>query len=146
MKMFFSKCFPINPKSLKDIRSFTRIFFQQINISTDQIEDLVLVLMEAVSNVMKHAYGNKISEEMLKIKINLKDQKLIIIEILDKGKFVKIEDLRSRNLSDIRAGGLGLFFIGEIMDKIEFMKNKDGEWNNHLVISKKIINQPLYPC
>jgi hypothetical protein len=50
---------------------------------------------------------------------------------------IKLNQFRSRNLKDVRAGGLGLFFIGEIMDKIKFMQTNK-KWNNHLIISKKI--------
>jgi len=93
--------------------------------------------MEAVSNILKHAYDNKISKDTLKIKLKLEDKNLITVQIFDKGKFIKLNQFRSRNLKDVRAGGLGLFFIGEIMDKIKFMQTNK-KWNNHLIISKKI--------
>jgi len=131
------KEFSIHPDNLKHIRIYVKIFFIKLKIKSAQIDDLVLVIMEAVSNILKHAYDNKISKDTLKIKLKLEDKNLITVQIFDKGKLIKLNQFRSRNLKDVRAGGLGLFFIGEIMDKIKFMQ-KNKKWNNHLIISKKI--------
>ena len=45
--------------------------------------------------------------------------------------------IRHRKIDDIKPGGLGTFFIQQIMDAVVF---KEGEkpWINHLILSKKI--------
>ena len=44
--------------------------------------------------------------------------------------------VKPRNLSDIKAGGLGTFFIGQIMDEVIFKTSKV-DWVNHLILTKK---------
>ena len=40
-----------------------------------------------------------------------------------------------RKLDDIKAGGLGTFFIGQIMDEVTF-KTSATDWVNHLILKK----------
>ena len=44
---------------------------------------------------------------------------------------------RHREIDNVKPGGLGTFFIQEIMDAVEF---KDGKkpWINHLVLTKQL--------
>jgi anti-sigma regulatory factor (Ser/Thr protein kinase) len=46
------------------------------------------------------------------------------------------ENIKPRDLSDIKAGGLGTFFIGQIMDEVIFKTSKV-DWVNHLILTKK---------
>ena len=72
----------------------------------------------------------------MEIKISLKDGKLEI-GFFDKGKAVVPENIQHRQLDDIKPGGLGTFFIKQIMDGAVFKKDQKG-WVNHLVLTKKI--------
>ena len=42
-----------------------------------------------------------------------------------------------QHLDDIKPGGLGTFFIKQIMDDAVFKKDQQ-QWVNHLILSKKI--------
>ena len=48
-----------------------------------------------------------------------------------------IEKIKSRELNDIKPGGLGIFFINEIFDDIHWVKG-DPDWNNVLEIKKRL--------
>ena len=72
----------------------------------------------------------------MEIKISLKDGELEI-GFYDKGKPVVPGNVQHRKLDDIKPGGLGTFFIKQIMDGAVFKKDKQG-WVNHLVLTKKI--------
>ena len=72
----------------------------------------------------------------MEIKISLKDGELEI-GFFDKGKAVVPENIKHRKLDDIKPGGLGTFFIKEIMDAAVFKKYQKG-CINHLVLTKKI--------
>ena len=72
----------------------------------------------------------------MQIKISLKDGNLEI-GFFDKGKPVVPENIQHRKLDDIKPGGLGTYFIKEIMDEAIFKKNQKG-WINHLILTKKI--------
>ena len=138
MKLFTSKQFSINPENLKHIRTFARDFFNQLQIEKEQTENLVLAIIEAASNIMEHAYENNISIDVLEIVMNILPNHVLEIQILDKGKPIQLDKIKSRNLKDIRAGGLGIYFVGEIMDEVKFLKEENSKWNNRLIISKKI--------
>ena len=132
-----SKDFLVSTASLKDVRTFSREVFEKINLPQDQKDELVLAIAEAAQNIVKHAYKD-IAEtsDRMEIRISLKDSDLEI-GFFDKGKAVIPENIKHRKLDDIKPGGLGTFFIKQIMDAAVFKKDQK-EWVNHLVLTKKI--------
>jgi anti-sigma regulatory factor (Ser/Thr protein kinase) len=72
----------------------------------------------------------------MRIKINHTNDGLLTLELFDKGKAAVPENIKPRNLDDIKAGGLGTFFIGQIMDEVIFKTSKI-DWVNHLVLKKQ---------
>ena len=94
-------------------------------------------MAEAAQNIVKHGYkGVESTADRMEIKISLKDGNLEI-GFFDKGKPVVPENIQHRKLDDIKPGGLGTFFIKQIMDGAVFKKDQKG-WVNHLVLTKKI--------
>ena len=92
---------------------------------------------EAAQNIVKHAYkGVENTSDHMQIRISLKDDNLEI-GFFDKGKPVVAENIQHRKLDDIKPGGLGTFFIKQIMDDAVFKKDQQ-KWVNHLILSKKI--------
>ena len=137
MNLSESKDFLVSPASLKEIRAFSREIFEKININEDLKDELVLAIAEAAQNIVKHAYKNiNSTTDKMEIKISLKDSELEI-GFFDKGRPVDSANVRHRKIDDIKPGGLGTFFIKQIMDAVVF---KEGEkpWINHLVLTKKI--------
>ena len=137
MNLSESKDFIVSSASLKEIRAFSREIFEKININEDLKDELVLAIAEAAQNIVKHAYKNIDStKDKMEIKISLKDSELEI-GFFDKGRPVDTDNVRHRKIDDIKPGGLGTFFIQQIMDAVVF---KEGEkpWINHLVLTKKI--------
>ena len=132
-----SKDFLVSTASLKEVRTFSREVFEKINLPQDQKDELVLAIAEAAQNIVKHAYKD-IAEtsDRMEIKISLKDSDLEI-GFFDKGKAVIPENIQHRKLDDIKPGGLGTFFIKQIMDAAVFKKDQK-EWVNLLVLTKKI--------
>ena len=121
---------------LKEVRSFSREVFEKVNINQDLKDELVLAIAEAAQNIVKHAYQGEDTDDKMEIKISLKDNDLEI-GFFDKGKAVVPENVKHRKLDDIKPGGLGTFFIKQIMDNAVFKKDQNG-WVNHLVLTKKI--------
>ena len=60
----------------------------------------------------------------MRIKINFTESGLLTLELFDKGKAVVPENIKPRKLDDIKVGGLGTFFIGQIMDQVVFKTRK----------------------
>ena len=137
MNISESKDFPVHTKSLREVRDFARNIFDQSPIFNDQKDELVLAIAEAAQNIVKHAYKDiENTNDTMQIKISFKDNELEI-GFFDKGKAVVPENVQHRKLDDIKPGGLGTFFIKQIMDAAVFKKDEKG-WVNHLILTKKI--------
>ena len=128
--------FVVSSSSLKQVRSFSREVFEKVNIDQDLKDELVLAIAEAAQNIVKHAYQGEDTDDKMEIKISLEKGHLEI-GFFDTGLPAVPENITHRNLDDIKPGGLGTYFIKEIMDGAVFKKDKKG-WVNHLVLTKKI--------
>ena len=131
------KDFFVKSSSLKDVRSFSREVFDKLQLDQDLKDELVLAIAAAAQNIVKHAYKDiEETSDKMEITISLKEGELEI-GFFDKGRAVDQNNVRHRKIDDIKPGGLGTFFIQQIMDAVVF---KEGEkpWINHLVLTKKI--------
>ena len=128
--------FEVNSSNLKHVRSFCREVFEKLNIDQELKDELVLAIAEAAQNIVKHAYQGEDTDDKMEIKISLNNGELEI-GFFDKGRPVDKNNVRHRKIDDIKPGGLGTFFIQQIMDAVVF---KEGEkpWINHLILTKKI--------
>jgi len=137
MTLSESKDFVVHSSNLKEVRIFSREVFEKINLPQEQKDELVLAIAEAAQNIVKHAYKDvEETNDKMQIKISFKDNQLEI-GFFDKGKPVIPENIQHRKLDDIKPGGLGTFFIKQIMDEAVFKKDQKG-WVNHLVLTKTI--------
>ena len=133
------KAFLVKSSSLKDVRTFYREVFEKLQIEQNLKDELVLAIAEAAQNIVKHAYkDNPDTKDIMVVKISCEDNKLQIA-FYDMGTPVDPKKIKHREIDNIKPGGLGTFFIQEIMDAVEF---KDGgkPWINHLVLTKKLKN------
>ena len=130
--------FIVNSASLKEVRSFSREVFEKIKINQDLKDELVLAIAEAAQNIVKHAYKDiETNDDKMEIKISLGKNDELEIGFFDKGKPVDGAKVRHRNIDDVKPGGLGTFFIQQIMDAVVF---REGEkpWINHLILTKQL--------
>ena len=134
--MYFeeTKNFNIESASLKDVRVFAREVFKKDLIFEKHTDDLVLALAEAAQNIVKHGYNSQPTKDEMKIVIKFHNN-ILSMELMDKGKPVVPSNIKPRDLDDIKAGGLGTFFIGQIMDEVVFKTTKVN-WVNHLILTK----------
>jgi len=128
------KEFTVESSSLKEIRSFAREVLAKDPIFENSKDDVVLALAEAAQNIVKHAYNGQPTGDKMRVEIKF-DTKQLIIELFDKGKPAIPQNIKPRKLDDIKAGGLGTFFIGQIMDEVIF-KTTATDWVNHLILKK----------
>ena len=119
MNITESKDFLVSSSSLKEVRDFAREIFSKSTILEAQKDELVLAIGEATQNIVKHAYKNENTSDRMQIKISFKDNELEI-GFYDKGKPVKPENIKHRKLDDVKPGGLGTFFIKQIMDAVSY--------------------------
>ena len=131
------KAFLVKSSSLKDVRTFCKEVFERLDIDQNLKDELVLAIAEAAQNIVKHAYKDKTDvNEIMVVEISfIKDE--LKIAFYDMGTPVDPKKVKHREIDNIKPGGLGTFFIQEIMDAVEF---KDGKkpWINHLVLTKQL--------
>lgn len=90
---------------------------------------MALAVDEALANVIKHAYGGA-RDKTIEIDIqqlNQKDKSSgVEIRIRDYGKTVEPSKIKSRELTDVRPGGLGVHIMKKIMDQVIYECPPDG--------------------
>ena len=131
------KAFLVNSSSLKEVRNFCREVFEKLQIQQELKDELVLAIAEAAQNIVKHAFKNSADvNELMVVEISCENNKLQIA-FYDRGTPVDPKKVKHREIDNVKPGGLGTFFIQEIMDAVEF---KDGNkpWINHLVLTKQL--------
>ena len=131
------KDFEATSANLKLVRTFAREVFQKSERLNGQQEELVLAIAEAAQNIVKHAYKDVVNPDKMRVKISF-DENELVIDLLDRGKPVVPANIKPRKLDDIKPGGLGTFFIGQIMDEVLFKTSKSEDWVNHLILKKTI--------
>jgi len=129
-----SKEFKVHSSNLKEIRTFAREVLAKDDILKSTSDDVVLAIAEAAQNIVKHAYNGKETSDNLKVEISYNNNQLKI-DLYDRGEPAIPTNIKPRNVDDIKPGGLGTFFIGQIMDEVMF-KTSATDWVNHLILIK----------
>lgn len=124
------------PSRLKLVRCIVRDTADMAGLGIEQVDQVVLAVNEACMNVIQHAYAmdpdGSIEVEMLS------DGLALTIRIRDNAPRVDKTAIRSRNLDDIRPGGLGMHMIKTLMDEYSFLDQESGAGN--LLEMKKYIS------
>ena len=128
------KEFPVDSASLKDVRTFAREVLAKDEMFNSTKDDVVLAIAEAAQNIVKHAYSGEPTGDTMRVEISFKENQLKI-DLYDKGKPAIPQNIKPRKIDDIKPGGLGTFFIGQIMDEVVF-KTSASDWVNHLILTK----------
>ena len=84
--------------------------------------DVVLSVDEALTNVIKHAYhgANDRPIEVTFRPLKIEGGVAVRIEVRDWGDVVEPQEIKSRELSDVRPGGLGVHIMHSCMDEVSF--------------------------
>lgn len=95
--------------------------------------DLKLVLGEALSNIVSHAYDGNANKPIF-IDLHF-DTERVEIRIRDYGRKTEPKDLKSFDLNDYREGGIGLYLIKKLTDY--YYLDLSVEVGNQLVLIKR---------
>ena len=91
---------------------------------TRQANRLRLVLVEAYSNVVRHAHKNQPNLPVL-IRLELKDRDLAL-EIWDHGKGFDLSTYLPPNPNDKKENGYGWLIMNRLMDRVEYRLQVNG--------------------
>lgn len=104
------------------------------------VDALVMAVNEACANIISHGYGKEKSGEIILEVFHNNNE--MVVRLTDFAATVDCSKLKERDINDIRPGGLGMFFINELMDKVEFSVPESGV-GNILQLTKKIKSEEL---
>lgn len=120
LPLLAEKTFCSQPSELQAIRQLVRELMEQQGCSEQICNDAIMAVNEACMNIIQHAYCGEADGKII-IEI-LKDNNFIVFRLTDFGPPVDKRMCKSRDLDDVRPGGLGVHIIESVMDKMEFIE------------------------
>ncbi len=107
---------------LETVRDFVEEAAREFGFGDDDVSNIVLAVDEACTNIIKHAYEGA-STGTITVEIR-REGKTFSVRIRDNGKAFNPDgleppDLR-RHLTEFRRGGLGVYLMRRLMDKVEY--------------------------
>ena len=127
-----------DPEMLCAVRGALTVLAEKLGFSEADCRAVVLAVDEALTNIIRHAYGGQTEKpiEAMFRRVSFDDDRLhgeaLEIVLEDRGPAVDREKLCGRPLEEVRPGGLGLHFIHQSMDRVEF-RRENGRNQLHLV-------------
>ena len=127
---------PAHIDYLGDLRDFVVRIGRKHGFSDKHINAFKLSVDEAATNIIRHAYRESDDQGLITIRAVVKKNSLTL-SLIDQGiyfdpKRVKNPDL-NRYVDIGKKGGLGIFIMRKLMDKIDYRKTEEG---NELRITK----------
>lgn len=115
---------PADSVNLDIIRKFVGGISENMGFTEEEVYKIELAVDEACANVVKHAYlTNSKKEPIINIEAHEKKDRLEIT-IFDKGKGFDPKKVKKPEIEEymkkMKRGGLGLYLIKELMDKVSF--------------------------
>ena len=127
---------PSRPDRLRLVRETVAAAGNLAGCSMDSTHDMVIAVDEALQNVIRHAYVGDL-EGPIDVCISRLDDDIVIL-IQDQAPTIDPSKVKPRDLDDVRPGGLGTHFIGEVMDLVEFLPPSENG-GNVLKMVKRIV-------
>jgi len=122
MKQTLSTAIKSETGQLETVRAFVEDAAREFGFPDDDIANIVLAVDEACTNIIKHAYGGA-TNGTIEIDVRRKG-KTFSIHIKDNGKAFNPDGIEPPNLrqhlTEFRRGGLGVYLMRRLMDKVEY--------------------------
>lgn len=119
-----------NPNLLCVVRAAMERLTELFGFAAPECRSVTRAVDEALTNIMRHAYGGRVDQpiEMLCQRVakrrSAEGGEGLEILLADRGPAVDPAKLRGRRLDEIKPGGLGLHFIRQSMDTVEFTRTR----------------------
>ena len=128
------------PRFLSAVRALVGELAGRIGFDENQCGKISLAMDEAICNVINHGYERRTDGRIWISVWPLEDPAGIRVVIEDQAKQVEPSTIKSRDLEDIRPGGLGVHLIREIMDEVVYEQRSQG--GMRLTMSKRQHTSP----
>jgi serine/threonine-protein kinase RsbW len=125
-------------ENLSKIRTFIQDITSAVGFTQKSIDNMMLAVDEACTNIIKHAYKSYPDGEII-IKVKYEAKKLIIT-IIDYGKAFAPETVPEPDIQEYyrqhKVGGLGMYLMKTLMDDVEYI-SVPGKYNQ-VLLSKSL--------
>lgn len=109
-------------QNLSAIREFVSKHAEEQGFSSKKVADIQLAVDEAYTNIIKHAYKNDSSKEVI-INLEFDDDKMIVT-LTDHGIGFDIEKYKrpdlKKQIERKKRGGMGVYLIRKLMDDVTY--------------------------
>lgn len=134
MNLRFDVRLPTDAKSVPLVRGLLRQALSSLGVAEEGIEELVLALTEACSNVVQHAGAHE--EYQVDVAI---DDRVCRISVIDQGAGFD-EEAPGRSPSSLLDGGRGLLLMRALVDRLAFLQDPDGR--HRVTLEKDLATEP----
>ena len=115
---------PIETANLEIIREFVARIARNVGFSEENIHRIELAVDEASTNVIKHAYkDSQTNNQYIFVEVATYGDRLEI-DVIDSGKGFDPAHIKTPEMDEylkkMKRGGLGLYLIKTLMDKVEY--------------------------
>jgi serine/threonine-protein kinase RsbW len=121
-------------ENLSVIRNFIAASAEQAGMSKEELNDIILAVDEACTNIIKHAY-NSVPDGEIIITIDRKGRKFTVT-IIDYGKNFEPEIVKKPDIQEYyrqkKVGGLGMYLMKTLMDEVKYI-SVPGKYNKVLM-------------
>lgn len=131
-------CRPAKLSMLGDLRQFVESAAQHSGLNSEDVFSFKLSAEEILTNIMQYGYEGK-DPGLIALSFELDHQKAVM-KIWDDGAYFPLDHV---DVPDVNAGweerklgGLGIYFVKELMDKVSYVKDKNQ--TNLLVLEKNL--------
>jgi anti-sigma regulatory factor (Ser/Thr protein kinase) len=115
---------PSDPAVLFLVRSLVERLGLRLDFTRQEVERMVLAVDEACTNVIRHAYQNRLRESIV-VGFHVFADRLEV-RIRHYGTPVDPKTLQLRDLTEVRPGGLGIHFIQQGVDGVFYEIPEEG--------------------
>jgi sigma-B regulation protein RsbU (phosphoserine phosphatase) len=112
----FAVTVPADARYLKVVRAFFKPLMEE-HFGEEGAGMIILALDESCSNIVKHR--SQLDGGLIHVRVLVMPDRLRL-RIGDFCRDTDVDNIRPRDLTDVRPGGLGTHFINQIMDRVAF--------------------------
>lgn len=120
---------PANLDSLYKSMDFVSSCAREEGFSSERVSEIELALEEILVNIFNYAYKESGLDGTVEITCKLANTKSFVIEITDSGIPFNILSVRepdtTAQIDERPIGGLGVFFVKQLMDDIQYRREAE---------------------
>ena len=104
------------------MRNFVQKYVQQFDVNKNDLDEIILAVDEAYTNIIKHAYNND-PNQTVKIELGTSTDTLWV-QLSDTGFHFNADEYQPpdllKRIKNKQRGGMGVYLINKLMDSVEY--------------------------